>query len=145
MITLGGIQKETPEVVSSICKFPAPHSPAWVPQRWSCLLHTGDIFPVLTDFPSRSFLNLTMYSSFLVLSCYSLTACCKNGVCTSEFFASSGSGHTWQLPVCREKKLFPLIEFMQKWSRMGYKGKYLNCDSTHSTALVILCGFKMFL
>lgn len=64
--------------------------------RRSCSLHTGDIFPALTDFPSRSFLNLIMCSSFLVLSCYSLTACCKNGVCTSEFFASSGSGHTWQ-------------------------------------------------
>lgn len=34
------------------------------------------------------------------------------------------------------EKLFSLIEFMQKWSRMDYEGKYLNCDSIHGMALM---------
>lgn len=84
--------------------------------------------------------KLVAFSSFLVLTLYSLlllTTFCKNEVCPLEFFASSGAGHTWQLPVSKGKII--------SLNRMNYKGKYLNCDFIHGMVLVILCSLKCLL
>lgn len=100
------------KVVTSIRETPVLLCPAWFPKR-QCPVKMELLYTTLGTLTWRSltllglsYMQLTTCSSFLDLFCYSLTTSCKNGVCTLEFFASSGSGHAWQLPVSRGKIIF---------------------------------------